>query len=225
MTGRRLTLITQENTDHQKAALKAENKKVLDTVNDHFTANKDSKSLVVRVPISANSKAISEAIKTISSKNKDKTVYLIAADANEGKVAHGCHVSEVRSHHSHYSSHQTNIASQPGCQGQGCRRSQVVEHCCRRSRWQGRWQGRHQLRPGHSDRQGRRGPRARQEIPRGAGSVGLSVPIQYVKMLCIWLGYETIMAFVRKRALSPFEWMAVWEVYLMCISPLPCVYQ
>lgn len=51
---------------------------------------------MVRVPISANSKAISEAIKTISSKNKGKTVYIFAADAAEGKVAHGCHVSEVR---------------------------------------------------------------------------------------------------------------------------------
>lgn len=68
---------------------------MLDTINDYFTANPDAKKLVVRVPISANSKAISEAIKTISSKNKDKTVYLIAADEAENKVAHGCHVSEV----------------------------------------------------------------------------------------------------------------------------------
>jgi len=68
---------------------------VVDTINDHFTANPESKTLVVRVPISANSKAISEAIKTIQNKNKDKTIYLFAADEAENKVAHGCHVSEV----------------------------------------------------------------------------------------------------------------------------------
>lgn len=89
----KLTLSIQDNNEHQKAAAKAENKKVLDTINDHFTANADSKKLVVRVPITANSKAISEALKTVSSKNKDKTIYLFAAD--EDKVAHGCHVSEV----------------------------------------------------------------------------------------------------------------------------------
>ncbi|GAB7354144.1 hypothetical protein MBLNU459_g4704t2 [Dothideomycetes sp. NU459] len=72
----RFQKVLKDNLEHQKAALKAENKKVLDTVNDFFAANTSSKHLVVRVPISANSKAISEAIKTISSKNKDKTVYL-----------------------------------------------------------------------------------------------------------------------------------------------------
>lgn len=89
------TKLSQDNLEHQKAALKAENKKVMDTISDYFTANADSKKLVVRVPISANSKAISEAIKTISSKNKDKTIYLFAADETEGKVVHGCHVAEV----------------------------------------------------------------------------------------------------------------------------------
>ncbi|KAK5287800.1 Alanine--tRNA ligase, partial [Cryomyces antarcticus] len=84
--------ITKSILDHQKAALKAENKKVLDAVNDHFATHKDSKTAVIKVPISANSKAISEAIKTISSKNRDKSVYLLAADTE--KVVHGCHVAE-----------------------------------------------------------------------------------------------------------------------------------
>jgi alanyl-tRNA synthetase len=48
------------------------------------------------------SKAISEAIKTVSGPKsglKDKSVYLFSA--GEGKVAHGCYVSEVsRSVHS-----------------------------------------------------------------------------------------------------------------------------
>ncbi|KAJ9625151.1 Alanine--tRNA ligase [Taxawa tesnikishii (nom. ined.)] len=88
---KRFEKVLKDNLDHQKAALKAENKKVLDAVNDYFTKNADAKTAVLRVPISANSKAISEAIKNISSKSKDKTVYLFAADE---KIVHGCHVSK-----------------------------------------------------------------------------------------------------------------------------------
>ncbi|KAH0349858.1 alanyl-tRNA synthetase, partial [Aureobasidium melanogenum] len=89
----RFAKVAKANLDQQKAFLKAENKTVTDTIAKHFTENPESKRLVVRVPISANSKAISEAIKTISSKQKDKTIYLIAADEKDGKVVHGCHVS------------------------------------------------------------------------------------------------------------------------------------
>ncbi|KEQ98971.1 hypothetical protein AUEXF2481DRAFT_62459 [Aureobasidium subglaciale EXF-2481] len=89
----RFAKVAKANLDQQKAFLKAENKAVTDTIAKHFSENPDSKRLVVRVPISANSKAISEAIKTISSKQKDKTIYIIAADETEGKVVHGCHVS------------------------------------------------------------------------------------------------------------------------------------
>jgi len=44
------------------------------------------------------SKAISEAIKAVSAPKsalKDKSVYLFAASEDEGKVVHGCFVSEV----------------------------------------------------------------------------------------------------------------------------------
>lgn len=75
--------------------MKAENKVVMDAIAAHFTKNPESKTAVLHISsISANSKAISEALKTVGSKNKDKTVYLFAADANEGRVVHGCHVSE-----------------------------------------------------------------------------------------------------------------------------------
>lgn len=48
------------------------------------------------VPISAGSKAISEAIKHISQKDKDKSVYLVGAEQGEGaRVSHGCHVAEA----------------------------------------------------------------------------------------------------------------------------------
>ncbi|KAI7671375.1 Alanine--tRNA, partial [Hortaea werneckii] len=87
----RFAKITKDNLDHQKAAQKVENKKVLDAVNEYFEKNKDDKTAVLTLPLSAGSKAVQEAIKTISSKNKDKTVYILGAA--EDKVMHGCHVS------------------------------------------------------------------------------------------------------------------------------------
>jgi len=94
----RFAKVLKQIVDEQKAVQKKEQKMVVDTINEHFakSENKDSKTLVIKLPISANSKAITEAIKHIQNKEKDKTVYLIAADAGEGKVVHGCHVSEVR---------------------------------------------------------------------------------------------------------------------------------
>ncbi|KAK3719006.1 Alanine--tRNA ligase [Vermiconidia calcicola] len=84
--------IVKENLDHQKAAQKAENKRILDAISQHFEKNKENSSLVLTVPVSAGSKAIQEAIKTISSKQKDKTLYLLGK-SEDGKVVHGCHVS------------------------------------------------------------------------------------------------------------------------------------
>ena len=94
----RFAKVQKAIVDEQKAIQKAENKKVIDTINSHFAQkeNQAKKLLIARVPVSVNSKAISEAIKHISSKDKDKTVYLFASDAEEGKVVHGCHVAEVR---------------------------------------------------------------------------------------------------------------------------------
>ncbi|KAH9826253.1 Alanine--tRNA ligase [Teratosphaeria destructans] len=83
--------IVKENLDHQKAAQKAENKVVLDKINEYFNTNKDSKTLVLQIPVSSGSKAVQEAIKTIGSKNKDKTVYILGKA--EDKVLHGCYVS------------------------------------------------------------------------------------------------------------------------------------
>lgn len=88
----RVAKVVKANLDQQKAAQKIENKKVLDTVTNYFWQNKDAKHFVSTVEVSAGSKAIQEAIKTISSKQKDKSVYLIGAAA-DGKVVHGCHVS------------------------------------------------------------------------------------------------------------------------------------
>ena len=87
--------IAKAQLGEQKAVQKAESKKVLDIIADYFAQHKDSKQYIAKVPISPNNKAISEALKHLQTKNKDKTVYLFAADEGEGKVIHGCHVSEV----------------------------------------------------------------------------------------------------------------------------------
>ena len=91
----RFSKIVKAQLDEQKAMQKAESKKVLDTINDYFSSHPGAKQLIEKVPISANSKAISEAIKHVQTKNKEKTVYLFVSDEREGKVIHGCYVSEV----------------------------------------------------------------------------------------------------------------------------------
>lgn len=95
----RFAKIVKAQLDEQKAAQKAEAKKALDIVSEYFgqPEHEKDKVLVVKVPISANAKAISEAIKNVQSKRKDKTVYLMAADegVEGGKIIHSCFVSEV----------------------------------------------------------------------------------------------------------------------------------
>lgn len=88
----RIAKVVKANLDQQKAQQKLENKKVLDTINNYFAENKEASYYVANVSVSAGSKAIQEAIKTISSKQKDKSVYIVATSP-DGKVVHGCHVS------------------------------------------------------------------------------------------------------------------------------------
>lgn len=96
----RFATIQKQVLDEQKAQQKAESKKALDAVTEFFArpGHEDEKALVARLPISANAKAVSEAIQFVKTKKKDKSVYLFAADEAEGKVVHGCYVSEVRPH-------------------------------------------------------------------------------------------------------------------------------
>ena len=99
----RLAKVVKDNLEHQKAAQKAENKRVLDAVTAQLqpggagdsaaaAAPAAASSAVLRVSLAPGSKAVHEAIKTISQKHKDKTVYVIGAAA-DGKVVHGCHVA------------------------------------------------------------------------------------------------------------------------------------
>ncbi|GAB7363537.1 hypothetical protein MBLNU230_g3805t1 [Neophaeotheca triangularis] len=90
--------VVKANLDQQKAVQKAESKRVMDTITDYFAQNKDKASFVTKVNVAPGSKAVHEGIKTVSSKLKDKTVYILGVtDAAEGegagRVAHGCHVS------------------------------------------------------------------------------------------------------------------------------------
>ena len=89
--------VEKSQLDEQKAQQKAESKKALETVTEYFakTENEKKSQLVVQLPISANAKVVGEVLNSIKTKNRDKSVYLFAADKSEGKVVHGCHVAEV----------------------------------------------------------------------------------------------------------------------------------
>lgn len=97
----RFAKIHKQMLDDQKTKQKVELKKAIETVTEYFKENTEAKYLIARLPISANSKAVSDAIKHVQTKNKDKTVYLFAVDPAEdgadGKVIHACYVSGVRS--------------------------------------------------------------------------------------------------------------------------------
>ncbi|KAK2812502.1 hypothetical protein FQN49_008365 [Arthroderma sp. PD_2] len=77
--------------DAQKAAQKAEVKTAIDAVAAYFEENKDSQSLVIKLPISANARAINESLAHVKAKLSGKALYVFAADSS--KVAHGCYIT------------------------------------------------------------------------------------------------------------------------------------
>ena len=89
--------VEKAQLDEQKAQQKVESKKALDAVTEYFLKpeNKDKKHLLVELPISANAKAVGDVLNHVKTKSKDKSVYVFASDKHDGKVVHGCHVSEV----------------------------------------------------------------------------------------------------------------------------------
>ncbi|KAL9130509.1 MAG: hypothetical protein Q9217_001329 [Psora testacea] len=107
----RFAKVVKAQSDGQKAQQKAEAKKAVDAVNEYFAHHKDKRTLVLKLPISANAKAVSEAIKQVQTKNKDKTVYLMAADASDGRVIHSCFVSEEANQQGLLASEWTNTIS------------------------------------------------------------------------------------------------------------------
>ena len=95
----RFSKVEKSQLEEQKAQQKAESKKALDAVTEYFAKPENEKKsrLIVQLPISANAKVVGEVLNYVKTKNKNKSVYLFAADKSEGKVVHGCHVSDVSS--------------------------------------------------------------------------------------------------------------------------------
>lgn len=93
----RFVQLHKQVVDAQKAQQKLETKQALEAVTSYFQdpETKDRPYFVVRLPISANAKAVSESLNYVKSKLQDKSVYVIAADSQQGKVTHGCHVALV----------------------------------------------------------------------------------------------------------------------------------
>lgn len=85
--------IQKKISDDSKARQKLEGKKALSTVTEYFEENKDVSYFVATISgISANSKALNEAINFIKTKQPEKSVYLFAGE--KGKVAHGCYIGK-----------------------------------------------------------------------------------------------------------------------------------
>jgi alanyl-tRNA synthetase len=96
----RFAKIHKQVLEAQKAKQKAEGKTAIDALTEVLETkeNEGKRVHVLRLPIGANAKAVSGAINQVLNKHKEKTVYVFAPDeAQDGKVVHGCHVSEVRS--------------------------------------------------------------------------------------------------------------------------------
>ena len=94
----RFAAIVKQHVDAQKALQKAESKKALESVTEYFAKHNDKEHLILKLPIPANAKAVSEVINHVKTKDKSKTIYVFAADSpdtQDGKIVHGCHVSEV----------------------------------------------------------------------------------------------------------------------------------
>ncbi|KAH0552854.1 Alanine--tRNA ligase [Trichoglossum hirsutum] len=93
----RFAKIHKQVLDELKGRQKAESKKAIDAMISHLThpENREKQHFVIKLPISANAKALSDTISHVRTKAKDSTVYLFAVDELEGgKVVHGCYVSE-----------------------------------------------------------------------------------------------------------------------------------
>ncbi|KAJ5752352.1 hypothetical protein N7520_009269 [Penicillium odoratum] len=92
----RFTAINKQVLDGQKAQQKLEIKKAVETITTYFQLpeNENSSSLVVRLPMPASAKAVSESINHVKSKMQGKNVYVLAVDSEQTRIAHGCHVSK-----------------------------------------------------------------------------------------------------------------------------------
>ncbi len=81
----------KEQKEKQKANLAA----AMHLIISHFEHNKANTSFVIKLPTSSfSAKTVSECVKHIFSKHKDKSVYVFGIDSVTSKAAHGCSVSQ-----------------------------------------------------------------------------------------------------------------------------------
>ncbi|KAF3930094.1 hypothetical protein ABW19_dt0205856 [Dactylella cylindrospora] len=93
----RLKTVAKDTLTRQKAILKSRVDDAINFVEGYFKRNKASKSLVTILPEESSAETISDAIRHISQRNADKSVYLMGIDSATGKVAHGCYVAREHS--------------------------------------------------------------------------------------------------------------------------------
>lgn len=93
----RFAKISKEILDQQKKLQKEETKKAIDTITGYFEKNGKAPAAVLRLPIGGNAKIVPDVVKHVQTKLKDKSVYIFVADEKDpdGKVFHGCIVSQV----------------------------------------------------------------------------------------------------------------------------------
>ncbi|OAL37479.1 alanine-tRNA ligase [Fonsecaea nubica] len=92
----RFSKISKEILDQQKKLQKEETKKAIDTITEYFEKSPSAQAAVLRLPIGGNPKIVPDVVKHVQTKLKDKSVYIMVADEKdpEGKVYHGCFVSQ-----------------------------------------------------------------------------------------------------------------------------------
>lgn len=90
----RFSKIEKAVKDEVKTRAKKEAKQTLDSVKNYFTEHESSPFLIKFIDIPTNAKAITEAINYVKSSAKDKSIYLFTGNDPEGRVAHGCFLSE-----------------------------------------------------------------------------------------------------------------------------------
>lgn len=95
----RFAKVVKSVVDEQKKRQKAESKTALDAVTAHFAKdeNKENKFFIGHLPISANTKAVSDVMNHFKTKDKERTVYLFGGSSTEGAVVHGVYVGTVSS--------------------------------------------------------------------------------------------------------------------------------
>jgi len=96
----RIAKIVKKALDESKVKQKAELKEATDTITNYFAENPDKNYLVKKLDISANNKAISDALNSAKKDKKmaDKNILLVAADEGEdAKVVVACLISKVGS--------------------------------------------------------------------------------------------------------------------------------